>query len=553
MIPLDSQLGNPGIMCRSQDFPSHSEISFFTQFLPLPAASSRNHNVKIPTMTHQVDLGQLLCDATGAHLQLQFAVTAHFTRSRHHWDSEVSTQSNEWPDLLGVWVTEAPELELRLFTALGLGLEATGSDFVANLGESLCNSSVWTDLGFVMIFKSCDNLRDADGARTYRLTFGLCRGLVASGFAKGRSLPAAMANAEDAQPPPNIPTIYLAAIDLHLNYNVRPYQTEWSIDRPCYPTGHHSGEDAGNVSHYANPRIGANEFLTANDNSDFSTCSELGKESELNDNHSLQATQAVSQSSIHFFQLLNFGLQRLTFATASKASQIQVIGEDTLQNLSQLAPAIFNPGYRHAMNQRAVSIPILTKAIALMLENTSNPILQDKVSRLLERSKNTAETSCFSEDHPAPRLESTIHSALWRIAQARLSRPKPTRNAANFFASYSDFSTTKSPLDTIGQDDCSEQELLELDCHSRFQDNNAYERFGFQHPMPDGNDPEDAEELLIDTSSDSSFMDISDSTQTTVDNIPLPHECVKSPNSDVEMLLADFESENGMPWNEVCF
>lgn len=207
------------------------------------------------------------------------------------------------------------------------------------------------------------------------------------------------------------------------------------------------------------------------------------------------------------------------------------------------------------MNQRAVSIPILTKAITLMLENTSNPLLQDKVSCLLQKSKNTAETSCSPEDQLAPRLGSTVHSALWRIAQARLSKPKPARNAGRFFASHSegDFSTIKSPLHTVGHDDCSEQELLELDCHSNFQDNNAYEAFGFQHPTMDGNNPEEAEEGLIDTSSDSSFMDISDSTQTTVDNFPLPHECVKSPNSDVEMLLADFESEDGILWNEVCF
>lgn len=93
-------------------------------------------------MTYKVDLGQCLCSAPGAHLQLHFSAVAHFTQSNYINRPEWPIQSGQWPNPQAIWVTEAPELELRLFVGIDLRLQVVGATFVANLGDKLCNSSV---------------------------------------------------------------------------------------------------------------------------------------------------------------------------------------------------------------------------------------------------------------------------------------------------------------------------------------------------------------------------------------------------------------------------
>lgn len=56
--------------------------------------------------------------------------------------------------------------------------------------------------------------------------------------------------------------------------------------------------------------------------------------------------ESVNSSLDCFLQLLDLGLQKLIISTSSRSARIRIVGKDTLQNLPQLLPAIFNPGYR---------------------------------------------------------------------------------------------------------------------------------------------------------------------------------------------------------------
>lgn len=53
-----------------------------------------------------------------------------------------------------------------------------------------------------------------------------------------------------------------------------------------------------------------------------------------------------SQPVQHMLPLLDFGLQKLIFRSPLNNYHIKVLGEDTLENLSARAPAIFQQGHR---------------------------------------------------------------------------------------------------------------------------------------------------------------------------------------------------------------
>jgi hypothetical protein len=73
------------------------------------------------------------------------------------------------------------------------------------------------------------------------------------------------------------------------------------------------------------------------------------------------------------------------------------------------------------MNQRVVSIPIITKAISSMIEGSNNHSIQPKVANLLRYSRSSHADAVTINAHPVG-LRSAIDSSLWRVAQKNLHR-----------------------------------------------------------------------------------------------------------------------------------
>lgn len=92
--------------------------------------------------TQQADLGQCLLRASSAQLQLRFTATANFGQPAH-WNSVPPVKISQWQDLSSIWVTEAPEIDIRLFLRPARDLERAVSALVADLGDKLCSSPVW--------------------------------------------------------------------------------------------------------------------------------------------------------------------------------------------------------------------------------------------------------------------------------------------------------------------------------------------------------------------------------------------------------------------------
>jgi hypothetical protein len=73
------------------------------------------------------------------------------------------------------------------------------------------------------------------------------------------------------------------------------------------------------------------------------------------------------------------------------------------------------------MNQRVVSIPIITKAISSMIEGGDGHSIQPKVANLLRYSRSSHADAVTINSHPVG-LRSAIDSSLWRVAQENLHR-----------------------------------------------------------------------------------------------------------------------------------
>jgi hypothetical protein len=93
-------------------------------------------------MSYPVDLGRCLYHATESQLQLHFSAIAHFTRSDSSQDLEIPTDFRQWPKQPSIWITEAPELEIRFSIGVHSPLELATSTFICDLARNMCHSRV---------------------------------------------------------------------------------------------------------------------------------------------------------------------------------------------------------------------------------------------------------------------------------------------------------------------------------------------------------------------------------------------------------------------------
>lgn len=93
-------------------------------------------------MSHRVNLGQACFQTTDSPLKLQLTATAHFKLPINSSNQIPQIHDIQLLYLLSFWVTEAPELELRLHFDVNPRLAWTLSSLVSTLGEKMCNSKV---------------------------------------------------------------------------------------------------------------------------------------------------------------------------------------------------------------------------------------------------------------------------------------------------------------------------------------------------------------------------------------------------------------------------
>ncbi|KAJ5614340.1 hypothetical protein N7528_007994 [Penicillium herquei] len=469
-------------------------------------------------MRQRFELGQCLLHDTTSQIQLQFAAAATLSRPQdsNFKDSPISY----WPDPLSTWIKEAPEIEMSLSLSFGSEITFISSHFVEDFHQRLCNSLVWSELGFTITCKGHNISTKPNFSEEIFLILGLVRNISKPVIEKTRNLPAMLQNLPDIPPPQAMPVISLATIEIFIecNYSTRTEESYHESDLLFgYEEPPSSLQDGlPSQASYIDPMaaLGSNSLVYFQ---------------EPGTNHDMPHQHDTDQFSDSLLDLMDFGLQKLIVSPSFKTSHIQTHG-DNLRNLRELAPAVFNPKYREAVNQRAASIPAITKAITSMLKNNSNPDLQPKFA-----------------DSPQERIE-WIKNSLWCKSQTLLPRPGPPRRRNRFFPPRLPASSPRVNIDADVAmpftDDIFDEEILELDDDWEDIDINHGNMHGDLEELDDfihTDIEEESDELLLRSSSQASFQDLYESTQTTLDSHQSSLEEVSSSQPDTEMLFCSLE------------
>lgn len=91
-------------------------------------------------MPYRINLGQACFQTADSPLKLQLTATSHLKSPINCSNQITHTENVQFSHILSAWVTEAPELELRLHFDINPHLEWSLSNLVSSLGEKMCSS-----------------------------------------------------------------------------------------------------------------------------------------------------------------------------------------------------------------------------------------------------------------------------------------------------------------------------------------------------------------------------------------------------------------------------
>ncbi|KAJ5931504.1 hypothetical protein N7516_005993 [Penicillium verrucosum] len=489
-------------------------------------------------MAQKLDLGHSTLRIRNSKLQLRLAASAYFTQPPSHGSFQIELPELE--NLESVWITEAPELELRFFVGGDWdGTEMTA--FVSRLSSRLCNMEIWSDLGFSVESKAAARGYCIDTSGFHYLGLGLRRECRVRNHTTGRTLPSSMTNPPDACPPHSVPVATLASIDIRLEY--RLHTKDISQSQGC------SDLEIGLLGQ--EPSI----------DTSFQVLDRMAEAAMLHPTHDEDSTEALgpqtacvsgdgsAKSWEELFRLLDLGIQRLVISTSIKDRAIRVSQQDTIKSLADISPAVFNPAYRNAVNQRGVTIPIITKAISAMLAGNKDQSTKAKLADLLElnRCQSTNDLTMRSQ---LPSCRTAILSSLWRVAQNNAPKMNSIKRRASMFS-----------MESLSNGATRSDEPVRLMSAIQQQPDNEnpgqHRSFQTQYHNEDevcdvyllNSEPEDQ---LLDNFSETSFTDLGDSTQTSLDTVFSSVGCSQASYRDYDtMLLSDDGELTDYPGNNV--
>jgi hypothetical protein len=221
-------------------------------------------------------------------------------------------------------------------------------DFLFQL--TLTPSQVWSDLGFSIVLKRHDDTTNTHSSRFHYIKFGLCRDPKTFNLARGRALPDVLRNPPDAHAPPDVPVIFLAAIDVYAEYEY----TRWEQDgfNPIY---HHRRQTSQIQWMFQNTECHWSMHMNSVEVAGYPLAppeheTSPERRNTLFPNHGMDQSSSQYESNDNLseamLRLVDFGLRRLVVSPRARDRQIKIVGEDTLQSLTDLAPAVFSSGYR---------------------------------------------------------------------------------------------------------------------------------------------------------------------------------------------------------------
>lgn len=305
-------------------------------------------------MAQTLDLGKSTLRIRDSKLQLRLAASAHFNQSPSHPTPEIPIDLSQLSNLESIWITEAPELELRFWIG-GNWDQNEAAAFISKLRDKLCDMEVcagkyfsnwrltsllqiWSDLGFsVELKRYC-----IETSGFHFLQLGMHRGCLARNHTTGRTLPGSMTNPPDARPPPGVPVATLASIDVRLEYRFQAKDVSQAEDCSVLEVSL-LGQGTSVVSspHVLEEMVETKILLPMHDENSYAAVRQ----------QTVRISGKRSPSSEELFRLFDLGIQRLIISNSIKDPTVSVSQKSTIKSFADIFPAVFDPGYRDVSSQ----------------------------------------------------------------------------------------------------------------------------------------------------------------------------------------------------------
>ncbi|KAJ5610352.1 hypothetical protein N7510_007071 [Penicillium lagena] len=301
-------------------------------------------------MTYKVDLGRSLFCTIDSSLRLHLAASAQLRLPPTHRSSDIPFDTSQWLAYDDIWVLPGPQLEFSCHINADPVLEGAIIGLSSLLRDKLCESKIWSSLGYTAMLKDGTSVTNPDMYRDRCLVFGLCKKDETSPLRKRWTLPDAIKNPVDAHPPVGVRTVYLTSVDIFLDYSYcaehSPRQ-EWQYTFAARAQTQFYSVIPAPFSRYPyrsdfEPQSPSMPGYTV----DSPLSSQSSHSSFSQTSHSPRTDYTTIRKSQELLRLFDFGLQRLILSGFVKDPQVLVSGQETLHTLSGIAPAVFNRGYR---------------------------------------------------------------------------------------------------------------------------------------------------------------------------------------------------------------
>ncbi|KAL7656466.1 hypothetical protein ACMYSQ_005554 [Aspergillus niger] len=336
-----------------------------------------------------------------------------------------------------LWVSHAPELKLYISISVGASMALSASSFSSQIGEMLCSSKLWSDLGLVALFKSCNHFHYSD-LTSFELIIGIRRNLKQSSKTKSARKTALFDHLDDVQTPVHIQTVNLSTVNAFMSFTSKTESAQlYILDTDSLTKPNLVGDYyyKNYILKHTQDTIffGPQQSVYKESSEDTQVTSFVDELEELHESEQVSSLltpqegffERASPAGQHeqLYDLFKVGLESLLFGRTSSTNHSDLQNK-TLQPLSQIAPSVFSPNYHKEMSQRSHLIPSITKSISSILKLPNHQSLQSKLSNLNHNSTprpSTTETDTNS-------IRNNISTALFRIAQKQLYKPQASRN-----------------------------------------------------------------------------------------------------------------------------
>ncbi|GLA10702.1 hypothetical protein AnigIFM62618_000299 [Aspergillus niger] len=257
-----------------------------------------------------------------------------------------------------LWVSHAPELKLYISISVGASMALSASSFSSQIGEMLCSSKLWSDLGLVALFKSCNHFHYSD-LTSFELIIGIRRDLKQSSKTKSARKTALFDHLDDVQTPVHIQTVNLSTVNAFMSFTFKTESAQlYILDTDSLTKPNLVGDYyyKNYILKHTQDTIffGPQQSVYKENSEDTQVTSFVDELEELHESEQVSSLltpqegffERASPAGQHeqLYDLFKVGLESLLFGPTSSTSRSDPQNR-TLQPLSQIAPSVFSPNY----------------------------------------------------------------------------------------------------------------------------------------------------------------------------------------------------------------